>query len=68
MVEARQDIIKVEAAYTLGCVCMSNSANMKAALDHKDFSFVHILLQLCDEDAPACWCHPCCISLQQCRK
>ena len=50
MVQARQDIIKVEAAYTLGCVCLSNSANMKAALDHKDFSFVHILRQLYDED------------------
>lgn len=50
MVQARQDIIKVEAAYTLGCVCLSNSANMKATLDHKDFSFVHILRQLYDED------------------
>lgn len=50
MVQARQDIIKVEAAYTLGCVCLSNTANMKAALDHKDFSFIHILRQLYDDD------------------
>ena len=50
MVQARQDIIKVEAAYTLGCVCLSNTANMKAVLEHKDFSFVHILQQLYDDD------------------
>lgn len=50
MVQARQDIIKVEAAYTLGCVCMSNTANMKAVLDHKDFSFIHILRQLYYDD------------------
>lgn len=50
MVQARQDIIKVEAAYTLGCVCLSNTANMKAALDHKDFSFIHILRQLYYDD------------------
>ena len=50
MVQARQDIIKVEAAYTLGCVCLSNNANMKAVLDHKDFSFLHMLRQLYDED------------------
>lgn len=50
MVQARQDIIKAEAAYTLGCVCLRNSTNMKATLDHKDFSFVHILRQLYDDD------------------
>ena len=50
MVQARQDIIKVEAAYTLGCVCLSNTANMKAVFDHKDFSFIHILRQLYDDD------------------
>lgn len=50
MVQARQDIIKVEAAYTLGCVCLSNTANMKAVLDHKDFSFIHILRQLYYDD------------------
>ena len=50
MVQARQDVIKVEAAYTLACVCLSNNANLKAALDHKDFSFVHILRQLYDDD------------------
>lgn len=50
MIQARQDIIKVEAAYTLGCVCLSNTANMKAALDHKDFSYVHMLRQLYDDD------------------
>lgn len=46
MIQARQEIIKVEAAYTLGCVCLSNTTNMRAALEHKDFSFIHILRQL----------------------
>lgn len=50
MVQARQDIIKVQAAYTLGCVCLSNTANMRTALDHKDFSFIHILRQLYNVD------------------
>lgn len=50
LVQARQQIIKVEAAYTLGCVSLGHHGNMKAILDHKDFSFVHLLRLLYDED------------------
>ena len=50
MVQAQQDIIKVEAAYTLSCVCLSNAANMKATAEHRDFSYVHILRLLYDDD------------------
>lgn len=50
MVHARQEIIKVEAAYTLGSVALGNSENMKEILEHRDFSFLHILRLLYDED------------------
>ena len=47
---ARQEVLKVEAAYTLGCVALGHHGNMKAILDHKDFSFIHILRLLYDEE------------------
>ncbi|XP_031564249.1 ankyrin and armadillo repeat-containing protein-like [Actinia tenebrosa] len=50
MVHARQEIIKVEAAYTLGSVSLGNSDNMKEVLEHREFSFLHILRLLYDED------------------
>jgi ankyrin repeat protein len=50
MVHARQEIIRVEAAYTLGSVTLSNSDNMKEVTEHRDFSFLHILRLLYDED------------------
>ena len=50
LVQARQELIKVEAAYTLSCVALGHHSNMKAILDHKDFSFVHILRLLYNEN------------------
>ncbi|KAK3702153.1 hypothetical protein QZH41_008212 [Actinostola sp. cb2023] len=50
IVHARQEIIKVEAAYTLGSVTLGNNDNMKEVTEHRDFSFLHILRLLYDED------------------
>lgn len=50
MVHARPEIIKVEAAYTLGSVALSNNDNMKEVTEHRDFKFLHILHLLYDED------------------
>ena len=46
---ARQEIIKVEAAYTLGCVALGNSER-RAITEQREFDYIHILKLLYDED------------------
>ncbi|EDO46402.1 predicted protein [Nematostella vectensis] len=50
MVHARQEIIKVESAYTLSCVALGNNDISKEVTEHRDFSFIHVLRLLYDED------------------
>ncbi|KAK6982765.1 ankyrin and armadillo repeat-containing protein [Biomphalaria glabrata] len=43
LVHSANEVIQVEAAYTLGCVSMGNKQILKEISKHSDFSFVRIL-------------------------
>ena len=49
MNRARQEIIKVEAAYTLGCVALGNP-DRKTITENREFDYIHMLRLLYDED------------------